>query len=122
MRLIYVPIADSFFESSIMQEELAVWFVMLALIRLALRSGANGEVNVDCRTFAASINLPLADVERAIKRLMEPDPASGCPDEEGRRIVPVDPARPFRNWRPVAFRSPALGSPGPLRFEPSTRL
>jgi len=43
-----------------MQEELAVWFVMLALIRLALRSGANGEVNVDCRTFAASINLPLA--------------------------------------------------------------
>lgn len=101
MRLIYVPIADSFFESSIMQEALPVRFVMLALIRLALRTGANGVVDVDPRGFAASINIPLPDVERALKRLMEPDPHSGCPDENGRRIVPVNPERPFRGWRLV---------------------
>ena len=101
MRLIYVPIADSFFESSIMREELTVRFVMLALIRLALRPGSGGVVDIDQRVFASSINIPLEDVERAIKRLMEPDPHSGCPDEEGRRVVPVDPARPFRGWRLV---------------------
>jgi hypothetical protein len=100
-REIYIPIADSFFESSIMQEELSVRFVMLALIRLALRAGANGVVDVDLRTFAGAINLPVKDVERAIGRLMEPDPASASPDEDGRRLVPVDPARPFRNWRLV---------------------
>jgi hypothetical protein len=74
---------------------------MLALIRLALRTGANGVVDVDPRGFAASINIPLPDVERALKRLMEPDPHSGCPDENGRRIVPVNPERPFRGWRLV---------------------
>ena len=100
-RLIYVPIADSFFESSIMQEDLTVRFVMLALIRLALRAGANGEVDIDPRMFALSINLPHADVDKAVKRLMEPDPSSSSPDEDGRRLVPVDPERPFRNWRLV---------------------
>ena len=100
-RLIYVPIADSFFESSIMREELPVRFVMLALIRLALRAGANGEVDVDPKMFALQLNLPFDQVESAIARLMQPDPASSSPDEDGRRIVPMDPARPFRNWRLV---------------------
>lgn len=100
-RPIYVPIADSFFESSIMREELPVRFVMLALIRLALRAGANGEVDIDPQMFALSINLPLPLVEAAIHRLMEPDPSSSSPDEDGRRLVPVDPSRPFRNWRLV---------------------
>ncbi len=100
-RPIYVPIADSFFESSIMREELPVRFVMLALIRLALRAGANGEVDIDPVMFAKSINLPEEQVEFAIKRLMEPDRSSSSPDEEGRRIVPIDPERPFRGWRLV---------------------
>src|ERR1017187_6253381 len=103
-RPIYVPIADSFFESSIMREELPVRFVMLALIRLALRAGANGEVDIDPQMFALSINLPLPTVEAALHRLMEPDPASSSPNEDGRRIVPVDPARPFRNWRLVNWK------------------
>lgn len=100
-REIYVPIADAFFESSIMQEEVTTRFVMLALIRLGLRPGARGIVDVDLRTFASSIVLPVADVERAIHRLMEPDPLSSSPDENGRRIVPIDPNRPHRNWRLV---------------------
>lgn len=101
MRLIYVPIADSFFESSIMQEDLPVRFVMLSLIRLALRAGSDGVVDVDLRTFAGAINLPVEDVQRAILRLMEPDEHSGSPDENGRRIVAVDPAKPLRGWRLV---------------------
>lgn len=100
-RPIYVPIADSFFESSIMHEDLTVRFVMLGLIRLGLRSGANGEIDIDPRIFAKTLNLPFEDVERAIKRLMEPDPLSSSPDEDGRRIIPIDPARPARNWRLV---------------------
>jgi hypothetical protein len=104
VRPIYFTVADSFFESSIMQEELPVRFVMFALIRLAQRSAAEGIVDVDLRTFAGSINIPPADVERAIKRLMRPDPASGSPDEQGRRIVPVNPERPMRGWRLVTFQ------------------
>jgi hypothetical protein len=100
-RAIYVPIFDSFFESSIMQEALAVRFVMLALIRLAWRPRSNGIVDVDLRLFAASINVPVADVESAIRRLMEPDEHSGSKLEEGRRILPLDPERPMRGWRVV---------------------
>ncbi len=100
-RAIYVPVFDSFFEGSIMMENLTTRFVMLALIRLAWRSGAAGEVDVDPRIFAQSINLPLEDVEQAIARLMEPDPASANPDEDGRRIVPINPERPHRGWRLV---------------------
>jgi len=103
-RAIYVPLFDSFFEGSIMREELPVRFVMLALIRLAWRSGANGEVDVDPLIFAQSINLPLPDVEAAIQRLMEPDPTSATPDEDGRRIVPLNPDRPFRGWRLVNWQ------------------
>lgn len=100
-REIYVPIADSFWESSIMREAASVKFVMLSLIRLGLRPGAHGVIDVDPGIFAASIGEPLADVRRALERLMQPDPASASLDEEGRRIVPVDPARPFRGWRLV---------------------
>lgn len=103
-RPIYVPIADSFFESSIMREDVEVRFVMLALIRLALRAGADGTVDMDPLMFAQSINLPLDKVEAAIRRLMEPDPLSSSPDENGRRIVPVNPDRPFRNWRLVNWQ------------------
>jgi hypothetical protein len=104
MRAIYVPVFDRFFESSIMQEALPVRFVMLALIRLAWRSGANGEVDVDLRTFAGSLNLPFTDVEAAVQRLMEPDPSSHSPDEDGRRLVPLDPDRPMRGWRLVNWQ------------------
>jgi hypothetical protein len=100
-RAIYVPIFDSFFESSIMREEVVTRFVFLALVRLAWRPRSQGMVDVDPFMFARSINVPEADVERAIKRLMEPDPLSGSKAKEGRRIVPIDPARPMRGWQIV---------------------
>lgn len=103
-REIYVPVFDSFFESSIMREPLIVRFVMLALIRLAWRPRANGVIDVDPLIFAGSLNLPPADVEEAIKRLMEPDPLSASPDEDGRRIIPVHPDRPMRGWRLVNWQ------------------
>jgi hypothetical protein len=103
-RAIYVPLFDSFFEGSIMREELPVRFVMLALIRLAWRSGANGEVDIDPLIFAQSINMPSDEVDAAIRRLMEPDPRSASPDEDGRRIVPIHPERPFRGWRLVNWQ------------------
>jgi hypothetical protein len=100
-RKLYVPVFDSFFESSIMHEEVTTRFVFLALLRLAYRSGAHGEVDVDPGIFAQGINIPLPDVERSIARLMEPDPRSASPDEDGRRLVPLDPSRPFRGWKLV---------------------
>lgn len=100
-RAVYVPIFDSFFESSIMYEDLPTRFVMLALIRLAWRPRSNGIVDVDPRLFAASINIPFADVEHAIGRLMAPDEDSGSKLEGGRRIVPLDPSWPMRGWRLV---------------------
>jgi len=101
LRAIYVPIADSFFESSIMQEDLGTRFVMLALIRLGLRADADGVVDVDLRTFAGSINMPVEDVEKAILRLMEPDEHSASLEKEGRRIIPVNSDRPMRGWQMV---------------------
>ncbi len=100
-RIIYIPIADTFFTSSIMREPIPVRFVMLALIREAMRPGANGIVDVDPVIFAQAINVPYPEFEAALKRLMEPDPASSGPDEDGRRIVPVNPERPMRRWRLV---------------------
>ena len=100
-RAIYVPIFDSFFESSIMREDVTTRFVFLAMIRLAWRPRSHGIVDVDPVMFAASLNIPYEDVVKAIKRLMEPDEESGSKREGGRRIVPVDPSRPMRCWRVV---------------------
>jgi hypothetical protein len=100
-RAIYVPIFDSFFESSIMREDVTTRFVFLAMIRLAWRPRSHGVVDVDPVMFAASLNIPYDDVIKAVKRLMEPDPDSGSRREDGRRIVPIDPSRPLRGWRVV---------------------
>jgi hypothetical protein len=101
VRPIYVPLFDSFFESSIMHEDVETRFVFLALIRLASRPRANGVVDIDPRMFAASINVPFDAVERAVRRLMEPDPMSGSKEHDGRRLLPVDPQRPMRGWQLV---------------------
>jgi hypothetical protein len=46
---------------------------------------------------AREFNLPVKDVDVALRRLGEPDPRSTSPDEEGRRVI----AEPGNRWRVV---------------------
>ena len=81
-------------------EPLAVFMAMLAL------TDQHGDVDVSPRKIAGSLGCPLDFVERGIEALMQPDPESRTPKEDGRRIVPLlndeDEPRPF-GWRIVNY-------------------
>lgn len=103
-RLIYVPIFDSFFESSIMMETVETRFLFLLMLRLASRPGANGTVDLPIAQLAVLAAMPEEDVKQALDVLTKPDPDSGSPAKGGRRLVPLDPDRPHRGWRVVNFK------------------
>jgi len=60
-----------------------VWITMLAI------KDADGFVRGDSQTLARMANVPHEAVIQALERFQSPDPGSGTPDNEGRRIAPA---------------------------------
>jgi hypothetical protein len=102
-RLIYVPLFDGFFESSIMLENVTTRFVFIGLIRLAYRARSDGVVDIPLPVLAHQLFLPAQEVAEAIKVLLAPDPNSGTPEHDGRRLIPLNPERPMQGWRLANF-------------------
>lgn len=73
-----------------------VWIYMLA------NSDANGVVDESRSSIAGATGLSLADVSAAVDELEAPDRNSRTPDEDGRRIVRVDPRRDW-GWIVVNY-------------------
>lgn len=61
-----------------------VWVTMLAT------ADKNGEVMASVPGLARLANVPLEATRNAIETLLSPDPDSRTPDDEGRRIEPID--------------------------------
>lgn len=101
MRAVYTPIFDGFFEGSIMLEEVETRFLFIVLLRLALRPGADGIVDIPLSRLAAIAAMTEDATRRALDALMRPDKLSGSEDEGGRRLVPLKADRPDRGWRVV---------------------
>ncbi len=93
----YGRIHRTFFDSSICETDVTTRLVFIAMIVLSDR---HGRLDVTRQALARRINVPIEDVDRAIKTLSSPDPSSRTPDHDGRRIVALDPERSW-GWQVV---------------------
>jgi hypothetical protein len=94
----FVKIFSQIFDSSIAEDYL-VRFVFGDFLILADK---DGHVDMTPGAISRRTNVPLEIVNRAIEKLSAPDRDSRSPDEEGRRIVLIDPHRAW-GWRIVNY-------------------
>jgi hypothetical protein len=83
----YTKLFNSIVTSTIWTEDdktRIVWITMLAIC------DQNGEVQASIPGLARLSGVSVADAEMAIGKLLSPDKHSRTPDNEGRRIVPID--------------------------------
>lgn len=94
----YTPLFSSVFSGSLYGKypDTAAWIFLLAL------ADKHGVVDMTPEYIAGVTGMPLADLNSCIARFLEPDPKSRSPENQGRRLVPVDPARAW-GWRIVNF-------------------
>lgn len=72
----------------------AVWASLLPLM------DRNGCIDMSLQAISGMTGWPMDLLEEGIRQLMEPDPHSRTPDCEGRRLVLIDPNRPW-GWKAV---------------------
>jgi hypothetical protein len=83
----YTKLFQSLLDSTIWQESnetRLLWITMLAM------ADKSGEVQASIPGLAKRAGISLADAESGLQTLLSPDPYSRTPDNEGRRIAPVD--------------------------------
>lgn len=87
----YTPVFDSVFEGSLCGKypETAAWLFLLAL------ADKNGHVDKSPTFISAVTGMPVDVLERCIGEFCEPDEKSRTPDSDGRRLIPLDPERPW---------------------------
>lgn len=87
----YTPVFDSVFEGSLCGKypETAAWLFLLAL------ADKNGHVDKSPNFISAVTGMPVDVLERCIREFCEPDEKSRTPDSDGRRLIPLDPDRPW---------------------------
>jgi hypothetical protein len=72
----------------------AVWASLLPLM------DKNGRIDMSIEAIAGMTGWPLDLLHQGIEQLMNPDPGSRTGDANGRRLVPIDPDRPW-GWQAV---------------------
>jgi len=92
----YTPVFDSIYTGTLYGKwpAAAVWASLLPLL------DKNGCIDMSLQAISGMTGWPMDLLKQGIEQLMEPDPDSRTPDEDGRRLVPIDPNRPW-GWRAV---------------------
>jgi len=83
----YTKLFNSIVTSTIWTEDdrtRILWITILAI------ADQNGEVHASIPGLARLAGISIADAEAALERFLSPDPYSRTPDNEGRRIAPID--------------------------------
>lgn len=70
---------------------------------LLVLAKSDGSVDMTMEAIARRTNVPLDEVREAIAFLSAPDDRSNSPNEEGRRLLPVNPQKPW-GWRIVNYQ------------------
>lgn len=93
----YTPIFDSVYHGTLCGRwpTLAVWLTILPM------ADKNGQVDLTYQAISALTGWPIDLLKQAISELMQPDPDSRSPGEDGRRLVLVDPENRQWGWRVV---------------------
>lgn len=92
----YTPAFDSIYTGTLYGKwpAAAVWASLLPLL------DKNGCIDMSLQAISGMTGWPMDLLKQGIEQLMEPDPDSRTPGEDGRRLVPIDPNRPW-GWRAV---------------------
>jgi hypothetical protein len=92
----YTPVFGSVFTGSLCGQypDTAAWLYLLAL------ADRNGHVDVTPEYISAITGMPVQMLVESINRFLQPDPKSRNPADDGRRLVRLDPQRPW-GWRIV---------------------
>jgi hypothetical protein len=92
----YTPVFGSVFTGTLHGRwpDTGLWLCLLAM------SNKHGEVDCTPQYIASATGLEVSEVTACIERFMQPDPYSRSRGEEGRRLIPLDPNRPW-GWKIV---------------------
>lgn len=69
---------------------------------LLVLADSDGVIDMTPEAISRRTNVPLENVRNAIVALCAPDPASRTPEEEGRRLIPIDAHRSW-GWQIVNY-------------------
>jgi len=92
----YGKIFDSIYDGTLR----ANWMALVTFQQLIILGGPEGIVDMTPHAIHGRTGIPLEIIEEGLKHLAEPDPLSRSIEEDGRRVVLLDPARPW-GWRLV---------------------
>jgi hypothetical protein len=79
------------------------WQAIITLQQMVILADEDGVVDITPPALAAKTSIPLEIIEKGLEQLSEPDRYSRSEREEGRRIIPIDPDRPW-GWQIVNYR------------------
>lgn len=87
----YTPVFGDIFTGSLYGRwpAAAVWASLLPLM------DKNGHLDMSLQAISGMTGWPMNLLEQGIQQLMEPDPYSRTPGHDGRRLIPIDPERPW---------------------------
>lgn len=83
----YTKLFSSILASSIWSEDDQTRIVWITLLAMADK---HGEVHASVPGLARLAGVPIAATETALQRFLSPDPYSRTPDNEGRRLLPME--------------------------------
>lgn len=102
----WVPIERQLLESTVWETDPVVRVLFVTLLLIAHEPGRRGRIDMTLKALAGRACLSPDDTKRALEVLMAPDPESRSSEEEGRRVAPIDPSRPW-GWRLVTWEKRA---------------
>ena len=71
------------------------WQAIVTFQQMIVLADKDGTIEITPSALSATTSIPLDIIEAGIAVLEAPDPASRTPDEEGRRIIRINPDRPW---------------------------
>jgi hypothetical protein len=92
----YTPVFASIYDGTLYGR----WPGAAVFASLLPLANARGEIDMSLKAIAGRTGWPLDLLEAGIRQLSEPDTGSRTSAEDGRRMVPLDPTRPW-GWRLV---------------------
>lgn len=98
--MMYAKIFRQVFDSSLADDPEA----MRVFIYMCVLADQDGVVDMTLRSISQITRIPVDEVERAIRKLIEPDPMSRSPKEKGARLMLIDPSHRDSGWRIVNFK------------------
>jgi hypothetical protein len=96
----YAKIFRQVFDSSLADDP----EVMRVFIYMCVLADPDGVVDMTFNSISRTTRIPIEEVERSIRKLMQPDPTSRSFKEDGARLVLIDSGQRDWGWRIVNYK------------------